>query len=279
MNQKNELIPYKRSRKRAQIVTVSGGKGGIGKTFFAVNFGVELKNRGFKVLIFDADINLSNVNLFLNIDENKDFEDFLQNRVPIGDIIQKGVGGVDVLYVGNNLNSILTLEKKDFNTITGGLVQVENDYDFIIIDTQAGLTELNLNLLLLSDRNILITNPEITALVDLYKVIKVAADKKSGLYFEIVINRSYGAGSAARIYEKISQTVSQFGIRTSLSFLGFITDDSRRVVESIQKRIPIVILHQSGSINECLRMIANSFLRNVRPRRKFPFFYGLLDKG
>ncbi len=278
MIENRDLVVYKRSKQRAQIVTVSGSKGGIGKTFFSVNFGVELKNRGYRVLIFDADINLSNVNLFLDIDESGRFLDFLENRIPINDVIQRGVGGVDALYVGNDLKGILTIQDEDFKKIAVGLSQIETDYDFIIIDTQAGLNNLNLQLILYSDRNILITNPEVTALVDLYKVIKIASQKRRGLHFEIVINKSYGAQSAARIFWKISNTVNQFHIKTALSFLGYIVEDSKRVIESIQKRVPIVLLHETGSIKECLRMITNTFLRKVKVKRKIPFFYGLLGR-
>ncbi|MBA7532895.1 Flagellum site-determining protein YlxH [subsurface metagenome] len=272
------LVPYKRHKKRATIITVSGGKGGVGKTFFAVNFAAELKTRGYKVLIFDADINLSNVYLLLNVDDNNSFQDFLEDRIPITGIIQKGVGGVDALFAGGELENIFDLQGENFNKILGGLTEIETSYDYIIIDTQAGLNEFNLKLMLYSDRNVLIANPEITALVDLYKVVKITSLKKHGLRFEIVVNKSNGAESAFRIFNKISHTVSQFQIKTSLSFLGFILDDSRRVIESIQKRIPIVILHQSGNIRVCFKLIADSFLRNVKPKRKFPFFYELLRR-
>ena len=278
MTERKKLLPSKRSRGRVQIVTVAGGKGGIGKTFFSVNFGVTLKNRGFRVLIFDADLNLANVHLLLNIDETQSFRDFLQGKIQIGEVIQKGIGGVEVLYVGDDLNNILSLDDEEFNTLTSSFMQIEDSYDYIIIDTQAGLTELNQKLLLLSDRVILMTSLEITALVDLYRVIKTTAAGHSGLHFEILVNRASGAEHAAQVYDRISRTVSQFGIRSSLSFLGFIVDDPKRVVESIQKRIPIILLHQTGSVSECMKMITGSFLRQSRPRRKFPFFYGLLER-
>ena len=272
------LVPYKRSKKRATIITVSGGKGGVGKTFFAVNFAIELKTRGYRVLLFDADINLSNVYLLLNVDDNNSFQDYLEGSISISDIIQKGVGGVDALYAGGDLENVFNLQGEYYNKILDGLTEIEASYDYIIIDTAAGLNSFNLNLMLYSDRTVLITNPEITALVDLYKVLKIISLKKHGLPFEIVINKSYGAENALNTFNKISQTVSQFQIKTSLSFLGFILDDSKRVIESIQKRVPIVILHQSGNITVCFKMITDSFLRNKKPKRKLPFFYELLGR-
>lgn len=278
MTENRDMVPAGSLKRRAQVITIGGGKGGIGKTFLSTNLGVALQSRGYRVLVFDADINLSNVHLLLNVDFNRSFKEFLQGKIPIGEVIQKGVGGVDILFAGEELESIFSLSDEAFNTITAGLTRIEGEYDFIIIDTQAGLTELNQKLLLLSDRNILITTPEITALVDLYKVIKMATFGKSGMRFDIVINRVQNAEHATRVYTKISRTVSQFGIKSSLSLLGFIVEDQKRVVESIQKRIPILLLHQKGSISECMRIITNSFLGRSRPKRKFPFFFHLLER-
>jgi len=279
MKNKIDLVPYGGSKKGAKVITVSGSKGGIGKTFFAVNFAVALKNRGFQVLVFDADINLSNVNLFLNMDEESSFSDFLDSRVEIGETIQKGVGGVDAICAGSDFETILTVGEKELERIREGLAQIESDYDYIIIDTQAGINALTLGLILSSDRNILVTNPEITALVDLYKLIKLVSGKKRGrTQFEIVVNRAGGPQEAARVFQKISKTVVQFGIKTNLTFLGYIVEDSRRVIESIQKRTPIVLLHESGSVNECFRLITNMFLKDVRTKKRRPFFYGLLGR-
>ena len=278
MKDKTDLVPYGGSKQGAKVITVSGSKGGIGKTFFAVNFAVALKNRGFQVLVFDADINMSNVNLFLNMDEKSSFSDFLDSRVEIRDTIQKGVGGVDAICAGSDFETILTVGEGELERIREGLGQIESDYDYIIIDTQAGLNALTLGLILSSDRNILVTNPEITALVDLYKVIKLVSGKKRGTQFEIVVNRSGGPQEAARVFQKISQTVAQFGIKTTLTFLGYIVEDSRRVIESIQKRTPIVLLHESGSVNECFRLITNVFLKDIRTKKRRPFFYGLLGR-
>jgi flagellar biosynthesis protein FlhG len=278
MKDKTDLVPYGGSKQGAKVIAVSGSKGGIGKTFFAVNFAVALKNRGFRVLVFDADINMSNVNLFLNMDEESSFSDFLDSRVEIRDTIQKGVGGVDVICAGSDFEVILTVGEEELERIRKGLGQIESEYDYIIIDTQAGLNALTLGLILSSDRNILLTNPEITALVDLYKVIKLVSGKKRGTQFEIVVNKAGGPQEATRVYQKISQTVAQFGIKTNLTFLGYIVEDSRRVIESIQKRTPIVLLHESGSVNECFRLIINVFLKDIRIKKRRPFFYGLLGR-
>jgi flagellar biosynthesis protein FlhG len=278
MRENRDLVPAGRGKQSAKIVTVSGSKGGIGKTFFAVNFAVELKNRGYRVLIFDADINLSNVNLFLNIDEENRFSDFLTGSVQIRDVIQRGIGGVDAVYAGGDFDQILSIGEEELGRIKEGLGQIERDYDYIIVDTQAGLNDLNLGFILSADRNILITNPEITALVDLYKVVKVASHRKRGLHFEVVVNKSFNVQEATRVFNKISRTVAQFQLKTQLSFLGYIIEDSRRVIESIQKRVPIVVLHEIGGIKECYRLITNVFLKNERGRRKLPFFYGLLGR-
>ena len=261
---------------KSQVIAVSGGKGGIGKTFFSVNFAVELASFGNKVLIFDADINLSNVHLLLHIDENKNFKDFIDGQIKIEDVIQKGVGGVDVLYVGDELNHIYHLKEDEISRIYSDLVNLESYYDYIIVDTQAGLNELNVSLLSLADRIILITNPEITAIVDLYKTIKVVSLKAPGIQFEIVVNKCVSAQSGMDVFQKIENTVSQFRVRSKLFLLGFILADHERVLESIQKRVPIVLLHKNGNVKGCFKLVIDAFLKKEKKRKKISFLQNLL---
>ncbi|MCP4135823.1 MAG: MinD/ParA family protein [bacterium] len=265
--------------KKAQIVTVSGGKGGIGKTFFTINFALELKNRGFRVLIFDADLNLSNASILLGIDDNKNFKYFLEERIPISDVIQKGVGGIDVLYAGNDPGDVMTVRNKEYSVIARGLAQVQEFYDFIIVDTQAGLNMFNLKLMLDTSQQVFfVTNPEVTALVDLYKVIKAASFKRPGRTFNIVINRAASAKQAVDIYSKISDAVYRFNIKSNLEFMGYILDDHKRVLESIQKRTPILLLHKEGTIKSCFSLVANNFLKKSRIKTKKNLVYALINK-
>lgn len=271
------LIRGKVKGSGAEIVTVSSGKGGAGKTFFATNFAVELKKRGYRVLIFDSDINLSNTYLLLNIDNSNEFRRFISGEIGISEVIQKGVGGVDVLYAGEEIDTLITLDDQKIGNIVSELQKIENKYDYIIIDTQAGLHPLNLDLILYSSRNIIIANPEITSLVDLYKLIKIAALKKPGIYFDLVVNKALSVKSAADIYSKIKDTVSKFRIRSEINFLGYILEDSKRVLESIQKRTPVVILHETGVLAQCFRIIVDSFLKGAKEKR-IPFFYFLFKR-
>ena len=273
MNNQAEIPPYNNQNKKAKTVAVSGGKGGTGKTFFSVNFAIELKNLGFKVLIFDADVNFSNVNLMLHIDKNNKFIDFLKNQISINSIIQKGVGGVDVIYVGDDLLNILEIDDENFDTVIEGFSEIEKEYDYIIIDTPAGLNEFILKLILNTDYLIMIANPEITALVDLYKIIKIISLQKSGVNIEIVVNKASDPENAAVIFNKIKQTISKFDIKSELSLIGFIYEDTELVIESIQKRIPIVLLHNTSNIKECFSMAVNAFLKKNKKQQQQSFFH------
>ncbi|MCK5268475.1 MAG: AAA family ATPase [Spirochaetes bacterium] len=273
MNNQAEIPLYNNQNRKAKTVAVSGGKGGIGKTFFSVNFAIELKNLGFKVLIFDADVNFSNVNLMLHIDKNNKFIDFLKNQISINSIIQKGVGGVDVIYVGDDLKKILNIDDDNFDTMTEGFSEIEKEYDYIIIDTPAGLNEFILRLILNTDYLIMIANPEITALVDLYKIIKIISLQKSGVNIEIVVNKASDPENAAVIFNKIKQTISKFDIKSELSLIGFIYEDTELVIESIQKRIPIVLLHNTSNIKECFSMAVNAFLKKNKKQQQQSFFH------
>ena len=264
---------------KAEIVAVSGGKGGIGKTFFSVNLAVELRSRGYKVLVFDADINLSNVNLLLHIDENKPFRDFIAKKIPIQALIQKGVGGVDAIYVGDDLDRIIELDDDQYRTILEGLATIEDEYDFIIVDTGAGLNDFNTKLMLLADKTVLLANPESTSVVDVYRVVKIVAGRVPGIGFYLVVNKAPSAEGAFRIFSSLSQTITRNGIKTKFKFLGYVLNDGKRVFESIQKRTPLLVLHSAGNLNECFRMVTDSFLEGQNRRRRFRFFHSLFGRN
>jgi len=263
---------------KAQIITISGGKGGIGKTFFSVNFAIELARLDYNVLIFDADINLSNAALLLHINNKNDFSTFLNGEIPVDDVISKGVGGVDLLHTGEDLTDFLELTEEQYKVLLEGLNTLEDKYDYIIIDTAAGISNFNTNLMMHSDLIFLITNPELTALLDLYKLIKIVSHKKPGINFDLIVNKTKSGINAIKIFEGISKTINQFKIETNVNFMGYILEDRDRVLESIQKRVPISILHEHGKIGGCIKLIVKNLIGKDESKKKIPFFSSLLNK-
>ena len=221
---------------------------------------------------------MSNVNILLHIDDNKKFMSFIDSDLPLDQLIQKGVGGVDAIYVSDELTQVLDITGDGFKKISRSLALIEKEYDYLIIDTGAGLSQPNIEFMLSSDRVILLTNPELTALVDLYRVIKIVSLKKPGISFEIVVNKVPRAADAAEIFQSISQTVGRFSLQTTLTFLGYILDDPKRVLESIQKRIPLLILNSSGGISQCFQLLTTSFLKKSKQRQRTRFFFNLLQR-
>jgi flagellar biosynthesis protein FlhG len=277
MQKNKELVPQSYSHK-AKIISISGGKGGIGKTFFTVNFAAELTDKGYKVLIFDADINLSNVNIMLHINSNKNFKDYLDDKISFEDVIQKGLCGIDVVYVGDELKRIMHVDDNKLQRLYNSIRQIENNYDFILIDTQAGVHDFNIKLITYSDQIILLANPELTALVDLYKMIKILSSYKKNIHVYIVVNKAGGAENASTIFLKIKHTIQEFRIKAAVSFLGYIVNDTQRVVESIQKQTPLVLLNESSNVRQCFALTANAFLKTTRPVKKKLFFMDLLRR-
>ncbi len=277
MRNNKELVPLLSTHK-ARIIAISGGKGGIGKTFFSVNFAAELAEKGYKVLVFDADINLSNVDILLHIKSNTSFRDFLDGKIPFENIIQKGLCGIDVAYVGDELKQIMQIGDNKLHRLYDSFQKIGNGYDFILIDTQAGIHDFNISLITGSDHVILLANPELTSLVDLYKMIKILASNKNNMAFHIVVNKAGSAENAGNIFYKIKNTISEFHIKASVSFLGYILTDSQRVLESIQKQTPLILLNENSSLRQCFLLVANSFLKTTRPVRKKTFFLDLLRR-
>lgn len=263
-----------------RVISVSGGKGGVGKTFFAVNFATELQSRGFRVLIFDGDIDLSNVNLLLHIDENNRFRDFLDKKIGIEQLVRKGVGGVDVIYAGDDLEDSFSFSPEELQYFSGELEKIEKNYDFIVIDTQAGMSDMNRRLIENSEAVIMIANQEITSLVDLYKTIKHLASGKPGLPFQIVVNKSPNPERAVKIFQGVRDTLLANKVQASLLFLGYILDDPGRAMASIQKRTPVRLLGDAGSLGGCFRIVVDNYLKNDPPGTgRKPLFWSLFSRS
>ncbi len=280
LNLGTTVAPENIRNESPRVISVSGGKGGVGKTFFSVNFATELRSRGYRVLIFDGDVNLSNVNLLLHIDENNRFRDFLDKKVGIDELVRKGVGGVDVIYAGDDLNDNFSFSDDELDYFAEELSKIEKNYDFIIIDTQAGMSDMNRRLIEDSEAAVMIANQEITSLVDLYKTIKLLASRKPGLPFQIVVNKSPNPERAVKIFQGVRDTLLANNVQASVQFLGFILDDPQRALASIQKRTPVRLLGDSGSLGGCFRLVADTYLKSNRPKPSpKPLFLSLFSRG
>ncbi len=199
------------------IVAVASGKGGTGKTFFAANFAYQY-SLTHKVLLIDADFNLSNLHLLFNENPQKTLNTFLESKSGFDEIITKYNLNLDIIF--GDSGSIGS-EKPSFNQLNKLLSELNNlasKYDLIVFDLGAGISDENLHILSKAKSKIIVTNPEPTALMDAYVLIKLLKSNKHQDGIHIAINRFIENGEGTEAFNNLKSAVDHF-LKTEINFL------------------------------------------------------------
>jgi len=154
------------NRIRPQVITITSGKGGVGKTTFSINLAITLSQMGQRVFLMDADLGTANVDVLMNLQPRYNLTHIINREKEILDIIVEGPGGVYVVPGGSGLQNLADMEEWQFNRLIANLQLLEQYADYIIIDTGAGLGKNVVNFALAADNTIIITTPEPHSITD-----------------------------------------------------------------------------------------------------------------
>ena len=235
-----ELVERKRE-KNSKFISVASGKGGVGKTNFSVNFAYTLANDfNKKVLLIDADIGMANIHILLNIDTKKNIKNLFYGK-SIEDVIVSS-NGFDVILGFSGIDSMEEMDDISISMLISQLETISYKYDYIIIDTGAGIDTKVASFLRASNRSYIITTPEPTALMDAYALIKSIYNMYGYKNFKIVINMAKNKDEAISSFNKLKMSANKF-LDIDLDILGFLpnTKNIKKCVtrkEIISKTFP-----------------------------------------
>jgi len=192
------------------VLAVTSGKGGVGKTFVSANLAAALAKRGLRVLVLDADLGLANLDVVLNLYPKLTLHDVFTGKAKLEEAILQAPGGFSVLLAGSGLveYSHLTPQvRNDFLCIVERLVP---RYDIVLLDTGAGISDVVLFAVSLASEVLLVATPEPTALTDAYATIKVLATQQKRHAIRIVINQAARQGDGKAITAQLQQVFDRF---------------------------------------------------------------------
>nr|WP_313778851.1 MinD/ParA family protein [Paenibacillus larvae] len=175
--------------RNTHILTVTSGKGGVGKSNFTLNFALSLVKRGYQVLVFDADIGLANIDVLLGTQAPYNLYHLLIGEKKIQEIIHEGPYGLRLVAGGSGFHDLLQLTEAELNDFADQVNSLYGYYDFIIFDTGAGLSKETLKFILAAQETIVVTTPEPTSITDAYAIIKMIHQLEHKVSFKLVINR------------------------------------------------------------------------------------------
>lgn len=202
----NTSLKVLSSRKpRTKIIAIASGKGGVGKSTVSVNLAISMARVGQKVLVFDGDLGLANVNVILGIIPKYNLYHVVKGHKSLKDIVIQTPEGVDIIAGASGYSQLANLNDTQRNSLIKGFSELDN-YDVMIIDTGAGISSNVIGLTLPADDVIVITTPEPTAITDSYGLIKAIVSQSRDKNLKMVVNRVRSAieGKKSRIESSIS---------------------------------------------------------------------------
>ena len=223
---------------KSKIITITSGKGGVGKSNFVVNLAIALAKEGKKILLFDADIGMGNVDVLMGIYHKYNIMDVINGEVSIENGIIEGPHGIHLLPGGTGINNIEDLTEEQREKFISEIDRIDG-YDYILIDTGAGISRTVLAFIASSDEAIFILTPEPTSLTDGYSLFKALKHFKIETHVNIVINRVISETEGKSTFNKFDLATRKF-LNGYPSYLGCIYED-KHITMAVRNQIPIVI--------------------------------------
>ena len=255
----------------ARTIAITSGKGGVGKTCVAANLACALARDGKRVLVLDADLGLANLDIVLNLQPEVTLQDVLKGTHKVDEAMLEGPEGIRVLPAGSGLIESAHLTGEMRVRLREVLQKLVADFDFLLIDTGAGISDVVLYTASLAQEVLMVVTPEPTSLSDAYATIKVLAIHQAREHFSLAINQNTPGRSGDILVRQLQQIADRFlpeqlGRSVRLECAGTIPTDSA-VERSVRARRPVLIHAPDCAAAQALRDLARGLaLHSDRPR-------------
>lgn len=260
----------KKERRQTRIIAVTSGKGGVGKSNFALNFALSLAQQNKKVLIFDVDLGFANVDVLLGRSNKESIATMIEKDLSIWDIIEEGLNGLLFISGGTGFNDMFRLDETKMNKFFTELSTIQGMVDYIILDTGAGLSYENLRFILAADDVILVTTPEPTSITDAYSIVKMVHAKDQNVHMKLIINQCTSVKEGKQTADNFKKVTEQF-LNKQIGTLGFIPSDVN-VPNAVKKQVPFLLAFPNCHASQAMQNVTSEFLQ-------LPVAYKLGIKG
>ena len=209
---------------QARIIVVTSGKGGVGKTNLAVNLALALGQLGQKVILFDADMGMANVDVVLNMSPPHTLTDVLAGRKALAEVLVPIEGQVHLVPGGSGVAQLAALESGRLEATVQRLSELERLADVMVVDTGAGISPNVLGFVLSAPEVIVVTTPEPTSIVDAYGIIKAIDQRNRNARVWLLVNMCASEQEARSVYDRLVAIIARFlGVKVRL--LGWVERD------------------------------------------------------
>ncbi len=269
----------------ARVITITSGKGGVGKSSTAVNLAIQFRKLGYRVTIFDADFGLANIEVMFGAIPKFNLSDVIYRGKNLEDIIVEGPMGVNFISGGSGVFEMTNMSSDNLRYLTAKLSQLESMTDIIIVDTGAGISESVLQFITSCNEVVLVTTPEPTSITDSYALLKALKRHpdydKDNTTIKVVTNRVANEEEGNSLFSKLSIVVNKF-LQIELDHLGMIPQDTH-ILKSVMQQQPVSIAYENSGASKAYEVIAKRLTQNekekVSEKRGISFMFAKMFKS
>ncbi len=263
-----------------QVIAVTGGKGGVGKTSVSVNLAVSLANLGKKVVLLDADLGLANIDIMLGLKAKYTLHDVLEGRCDLTDILIDGPKGVKIVPAASGTQEMVSLSPMEHAGLISAFSQLNSEIDVLIVDTAAGISDTVLSFVNAAQETLMVVCDEPTSITDAYALIKLLNQKYGQHRFNVIANMTRTQQEGRDLFIKLTNVTDRF-LDVALQFTATIPfDESMR--KAIRRQNAVVELYPRCKASMAFKALAQKVAAwplPSTPRGRLEFFVERLVQG
>lgn len=262
-------------KKETKSIAITSGKGGVGKSNVSLNFSIMLSKRGFRVLLLDMDIGMGNIDILLGQSSSATIIDLFYKRLSLYELIKNGPENISFIAGGTGLANVFTMDDEKIDYFLTQLQLVSEQYDYLIFDMGAGISEDRLRLLKAVHEVFIVTTPEPTAVTDAYAMMKYIHMQEKNVPFYVIVNRAQTEQEGWDTLQRLKRVAKQF-LSKDIIPLGILPED-RSVSKAVVRQTPFLLFDPVSKVSRAMHMLTDRYLSarfidEERARRPLNFF-------
>jgi flagellar biosynthesis protein FlhG len=261
LHQVNQGIPSPQGWERAgplRVISVTSGKGGVGKSNVVVNLGLALAQRGLNVLLIDADLGLGNLDILLGLTPQFTLQDALTSQLELAEVIVDGPGGLKILPASSGIAELALLDEFQKLFILNEMDHYTKEVDVVLIDTGAGISPNVLFFNIGAQERILVVNNQPPAIADAYALIKILVSQYGQTSFKLLVNGLAHHRQAESVYRTLLRVADRFlGREVTLDYLGFVPYD-QAMPKAVMRQQPVLSLYPQSPAGKSFVRLAQT---------------------
>lgn len=244
----------RKAKNEVRVIAITSGKGGVGKTNISANLAYSLSQAGKRVLVLDADVGLANLDVILGLTPKYNINHVLRGEKSLSEVIVPGPGNVKILPSASGIAALAELSRGQKLYLFNELNDLDGAFDFMLIDTAAGITANVMYFNMAAKEIIIIVSPEPTSLTDAYALIKLLYQGHDEKRIMLLANLVANAEEAMQVYRKVSGATEHF-LDLKVEYLGYILRDEK-VGEAVRRQKPFMEIYPQARASQCIHTIA-----------------------